>query len=158
VTVTNVRNNNATFDIIVTYGTRIEAFRGITLPAVSRSPTNPDAKINGVSTLATVAPPSGKNFGTKLGTVPVPAINWIDVTDSLTYVSGSPESLTRSPAPRCPSPRGSALSRSSTRRRKRPPAARPWIRRRESALPVICCRRTRTAPTLLDGGIPCQLH
>ena len=88
VAITNVRNSNKTFDVIVTYGTRIETFRGITLPVATGAATNPDAMINGVSTLVSVAPPSGGSFGNALATVPVPAVTWTDVTHGLTYATG----------------------------------------------------------------------
>jgi phage tail sheath protein FI len=88
VAITNVRSNGTVFDVIVTYGNRIETYRGITLPAVKGAATNPDTMINGVSTLVTVAPPSGHQFGSAL-TLPIPAITWTDVTHGLTtYVTG----------------------------------------------------------------------
>jgi phage tail sheath protein FI len=93
VTITNVRNGNATFDVIVTYGTRVETYRGITLPATYDShgkgaPTNPDTMINGVSTLVTVAHPAGQTFGSALPKPQVPAITWTDADHGLTYVTG----------------------------------------------------------------------
>jgi uncharacterized protein len=52
-----------TFDVIITYGSRIETFRGVVLngPAASA----PDNMINGASTLVTVAA-TGGNFGTAM--------------------------------------------------------------------------------------------
>ncbi|MEO8714661.1 MAG: phage tail sheath subtilisin-like domain-containing protein [Acetobacteraceae bacterium] len=53
-----------TFDVIVTYGARIETFRGV---VIGGDPNlAPDKKINGASTLVSVAPPSGNGFGTSL--------------------------------------------------------------------------------------------
>ena len=50
------------FDVIITYGPRIETFRGVVIngdPSLA-----PDARINGdTSTLVTVAPPAGNSFG-----------------------------------------------------------------------------------------------
>jgi uncharacterized protein len=92
VTITNVRTLSGgtvdgTFDIIITYGNRIETFRGITLSNAD-SPTNPDHMINGKSTLVTVVPgaTNGK-FGTKLNPVPPAAITFHDVTNA-TDVTG----------------------------------------------------------------------
>lgn len=92
VTITNVRTisggtTNGTFDVIITYGNRIETFRGITL-SNQDSPTNPDKLINNKSTLVTVAPgtPNGK-FGTALNPVPPATITFQDVT-SATDVTG----------------------------------------------------------------------
>jgi phage tail sheath protein FI len=93
VLVTNLRANaskvaNTVFDVVVTYGSRVETYRGITLPITDGAPTNPDTMINSVSTLVRVAPPStaGATFGSAL-TAPVAAITWTDVTNGLTYAS-----------------------------------------------------------------------
>src|SRR5262245_55735380 len=61
------------FDVIITYGPRIETFRGV---AINGHPSlAPDAKINDkTSTLVTVAPPAGNGFGSSVAaniTVPV---------------------------------------------------------------------------------------
>ncbi len=54
VNVTNVRNAGATFDAVITYGSRVETFRGLQLGAANAS--SPDKVINGVSALVTAAP------------------------------------------------------------------------------------------------------
>jgi phage tail sheath protein FI len=70
VSATNVRASSPvpgspldTFDVVITYGTRIETYRGVWLggPAASA----PDAMINGASALVTVAAAAG-GFGTDL--------------------------------------------------------------------------------------------
>jgi len=83
VAITNVRNSSKTFDIIVTYGTQVETYRGVTIPvpATGHAPTDPDVMINGVSALITVAP-SGGGFGSAL-TLPVAAITWSDVSSEV---------------------------------------------------------------------------
>jgi len=92
VTITNVRTisggtANGTFDVIITYGNRVETFRGITLSNAD-SPTNPDNVINGKSTLVTVAPGAANGkFGTALKTVPPGAITFHDVAGA-TDVTG----------------------------------------------------------------------
>jgi phage tail sheath protein FI len=70
VTITNIRAANATFDIVVTYGTRVETWRGFTLNGA----TDPDlaATINKLSGLINVASDGG-NWGTAV-TPPVAAI------------------------------------------------------------------------------------
>ena len=52
VAITNVRDSGATFDILVTYGTRVETYRGIQLGGA----TTPDRTINAVSGLISVGP------------------------------------------------------------------------------------------------------
>jgi phage tail sheath protein FI len=82
VTFTNVRTSGTVFDVIVTYGTQVETYRGITLPIpVAPAPpaaTDPDVMINGISKLVTVAPGSG-GFGNSY-TPPATAPAWVDVT------------------------------------------------------------------------------
>jgi uncharacterized protein len=53
------------FDVIITYGARIETFRGV---VINSDPSlAPDAKINAnTSTLVTVAPPTGNGFGSSV--------------------------------------------------------------------------------------------
>jgi phage tail sheath protein FI len=51
------------FDLIVTYGTRTETFLGVVIGGNDPS-LAPDKKINDVSTLVSVAPLSGSDFGT----------------------------------------------------------------------------------------------
>jgi phage tail sheath protein FI len=72
VTVSNLRASSPipgsplnTFDLVITYGaTQIETFRGV---VIGGDPNlAPDKKINGVSTLVTLAPPAGQGFGTSL--------------------------------------------------------------------------------------------
>jgi uncharacterized protein len=52
------------FDVIITYGARIETFLGVVIGGDPKDA--PDKKINDVSTLVTVAPLSGGNFGTSV--------------------------------------------------------------------------------------------
>jgi phage tail sheath protein FI len=85
VAITNIRNGNKTFDVIVTYGTRIETYRGVTLSGATASPTDPAGMINGVSTLVSVGK-SGGSFGSTLD-VPVGAITWTDVINGLATLS-----------------------------------------------------------------------
>jgi phage tail sheath protein FI len=89
---TNVRSGGAVFDVIITYGTQIETYRGITLPTGAKpAPTDPDVMINGISKLVTVAKASG-GFGNSYpaaATVPpTPPPAWADVTAGQTYTTG----------------------------------------------------------------------
>jgi len=52
------------FDVIITYGLRVETFLAVVIGGTQKDA--PDTKINKVSTLVTVAPPSGGNFGTSI--------------------------------------------------------------------------------------------
>jgi uncharacterized protein len=63
VTITNVRSGNVVFDAIVTYGTRVETYRGIQL--TTGGAPQPAAAINGVSQLVQVAPAAG-GYGTSI--------------------------------------------------------------------------------------------
>ncbi|HLY57850.1 MAG TPA: IPT/TIG domain-containing protein [Stellaceae bacterium] len=63
VTITNVRNGGATFDVIITYGTRVETYRSIQLTGTKGQ--LPDAMINGISELVTVAP-AAAGYGTTI--------------------------------------------------------------------------------------------
>jgi len=57
VTITNVRAGGGTFDVVITYGNRVETYRGLVLAG---SPGQaPDRVINGVSQLVTVTPAAG---------------------------------------------------------------------------------------------------
>jgi phage tail sheath protein FI len=80
VTITNLRNAGKTFDIVITYGTQVETYRGVTIPVVAGhpAPTDPDVMINGVSSLVTVVP-SATGFGSAV-TTPIAAITWTDVS------------------------------------------------------------------------------
>ena len=71
VSVTNVRASRSTtpvakavFDVVVTYGTRVETFRNVSLDPLDNR--IPDAVINGVSTLISVDP--GAGYGTAIDT------------------------------------------------------------------------------------------
>jgi hypothetical protein len=78
---TNVRTNGTIFDVIITYGTQIETYRGITLPLGTKpAPTDPNVMINGISKLVTVAAGSG-GFGTSY-TPPSTPPHWADVTQN----------------------------------------------------------------------------
>jgi uncharacterized protein len=63
VTITNVRNNGSTFDVVITYGTRVETYRGIQLSGSAGQ--LPAAVINNVSELVEVAP-SASGYGTSI--------------------------------------------------------------------------------------------
>ena len=84
ITVTNIRSAVTVFDVIVTYGSQVETFRGITIPTVAATPkpTDPDAMINGRSVLVTVAPgASGTgSYGAKISGPPSSSVTWTDVT------------------------------------------------------------------------------
>jgi phage tail sheath protein FI len=56
VTITNVRGGGGTFDLVITYGNRVETYRGLMLSGTTQSPST---VINGVSQLVTVAPAAG---------------------------------------------------------------------------------------------------
>jgi phage tail sheath protein FI len=79
---TNVRASGTVFDVIVTYGTQIETYRGVTLPTSTKpAPTDPNVMINGISKLVTVAPPTGGGFGSSY-TPPSTPPAWVDVTQT----------------------------------------------------------------------------
>ena len=70
-TITNLRNSTGvtpavydTFDLILTYGTRVEVYRSINLTIPQGSANSLDKLINGISTLVTVEPISGTSYGT----------------------------------------------------------------------------------------------
>ena len=64
-TITNVRNSGDTFDLVVTYGTRVETYRGLSLG----SATTPDLVVNKVSGLVNLAPDTGAGgWGTAIVT------------------------------------------------------------------------------------------
>jgi uncharacterized protein len=57
VTITNVRNGGATFDVVISYGVRLETYRAVQLSGPAAQ--SPAGMINGVSKLVTVAPAAG---------------------------------------------------------------------------------------------------
>src|SRR5271165_6079141 len=70
-TVTNLRASSPalpavydTFDLVVTYGTRIEVYRSVNLTIPQGKPKSLDKLINGVSSLVTVQPLTGTSYGT----------------------------------------------------------------------------------------------
>ena len=63
VTITNVRSGGSTFDVIVTYGTRLESYRGVQIGGPPGQA--PDKIINGVSKLVSVAP-TAMGYGTSI--------------------------------------------------------------------------------------------
>jgi phage tail sheath protein FI len=63
VTITNVRNGGGTFDAVITYGSRIETYRGIQLNGATAQ--QPAGVINGVSKLVQVAAATG-GYGTTI--------------------------------------------------------------------------------------------
>jgi hypothetical protein len=70
-TVTNLRNSTGatpavfdTFDLILTYGTRVEVYRSVNITVPQGSPNSLDRLINNISTLVTVEPISGTSYGT----------------------------------------------------------------------------------------------
>ena len=79
-TVSNVRKPSggstySQFDLVITYGTRIEVYRGLNLSIPQGQSKSLDSVINGVSSLVTVQPISGNSYGTEFpsGTPPAPA-------------------------------------------------------------------------------------
>lgn len=76
-TVANLRKNSAgtaytIFDLVITYGTRVEVYRSIDVTIAQGQPKSLDALINGVSALITVKPTAGTSYGTQFtsGTPP----------------------------------------------------------------------------------------
>src|SRR4051794_25670381 len=63
VTIANIRNSGATFDVVITYGTHVETYRGLDLGATPAHPAT--AAINGVSALVRVAADAG-GWGTAI--------------------------------------------------------------------------------------------
>ena len=68
-TVTNLRTSTNpavfdVFDLIITYGTRIEVYRSVSLKINQGLPNSIDKLINNISTLVTVEPISGTSYGT----------------------------------------------------------------------------------------------
>ena len=71
VTITNVRGGGGTFDVVITYGNRVETYRGMML---SGNPVKaPATMINGVSQLVTVAPAAG-GYGSAIGLQQIPLV------------------------------------------------------------------------------------
>jgi len=73
--VTNLRasssvSGNDTFDLIITYGTRVEVYRSLNLAAAAGTTGSLDQVINGASALVTVAPMSGTSYGAKFTAAP----------------------------------------------------------------------------------------
>jgi phage tail sheath protein FI len=52
-----------TFDLVVTYGTRVEAYRGLNISIAQGQPKSLDKMINGVSSLVRVQPMTGTSYG-----------------------------------------------------------------------------------------------
>ena len=83
-TVTNLRQKSGSsdytiFDLVITYGTRVEVYRGVDVTIAKGQPKSLDLLINGISSLVTVQPTSGTSYGTKFasGTAPAPVpIQW----------------------------------------------------------------------------------
>jgi hypothetical protein len=72
VSITNLRSSASaniydTFDLVITYGTRIEVYRSINLTLAKKMPKSLDSLINGVSTLVTVEPLTGTLYGPAAG-------------------------------------------------------------------------------------------
>lgn len=70
--ITNLRTSVSatvydTFDLVITYGTRIEVYRNVNLSLALKAPKSLDSLINGVSTLVTVAPITGTAYGPSTG-------------------------------------------------------------------------------------------
>jgi len=90
ITVTNIRSAKTVFDVIVTYGTQIETYRGITLPVGTKpKPTDPAVMINGISKLVTVAAPSGGTYGNTISGPPASTVKWTDVFDAHVVTSAA---------------------------------------------------------------------
>jgi phage tail sheath protein FI len=78
-TVANLRKNSAgtaytIFDLVITYGTRVEVYRSVDVTIAQGLPNSLDALVNGVSSLITVQPSAGTSYGTQFasGTPPAP--------------------------------------------------------------------------------------
>jgi phage tail sheath protein FI len=70
-------NSYTLFDLVITYGSKIEGYRGIDITIAQGQPNSLDKLINGISTLVTVQPISGTSYGTQFpvaagATLPVP--------------------------------------------------------------------------------------
>lgn len=52
------------FDLVITYGTRVEVYRGLDISIAQSAPKSLDKVINGVSNLVTVQPMTGTSYGT----------------------------------------------------------------------------------------------
>lgn len=92
ITVTNIRTSNTVFDVIVTYGTQVETYRGITLPVgTTPKPTDPNVMINSVSKLVRVTPgqTGTGSYGASISGPPASSVKWTDVTaNAATYSTG----------------------------------------------------------------------
>lgn len=71
VNVTNLRASNSatptvydTFDLVITYGTRIEVYRSVSLKNLQGTANSLDKLLNNISTLVTVEPITGTSYGT----------------------------------------------------------------------------------------------
>ncbi len=69
-TITNLRNSTGatpavydTFDLIITYGSRIEVYRSVNITNAQGTAGSLDKLINNISTLVTVEPMSGTSYG-----------------------------------------------------------------------------------------------
>ena len=71
-TISNLRTNPQStvsnppytlFDLVITYGSKIEVYRGVDISIGQGQPNSLDTLINGVSTLVTVQPISGTSYG-----------------------------------------------------------------------------------------------
>lgn len=78
-TVTNLRNSTGanppvfdTFDLIITYGTRIEVYRSVNITIQQGKAGSLDKLINNISTLVTVAPISGNSYGSAFAYTTLP--------------------------------------------------------------------------------------
>jgi phage tail sheath protein FI len=84
-TVTNLRTNPASatpnaytlFDLVITYGVKIEVYRSVDLTLAQGAPKSVDKLINGVSSLVTAQPITGTSYGTQFpvaggATLPIP--------------------------------------------------------------------------------------
>jgi phage tail sheath protein FI len=70
VTVTNLRAAPGStvytlFDLVITYGAKIEVYRSVDLTIAQGSPKSLDIVINGVSSLVTIQPITGTSYGTQ---------------------------------------------------------------------------------------------
>lgn len=65
VTINNIQTGNVIADVTIAYGTQAETFRGITIAGPTDGANYIDNRINGKSTLVTVAP-TGANYGASI--------------------------------------------------------------------------------------------
>ena len=99
-TVTNLRNSTGvtppvfdTFDLIITYGTRIEVYRSVNLTINQGLANSLDKRINNISTLVTVEPISGVSYGAAFTYTTLPPAPPKPVNFALLTIDTSPSPI-----------------------------------------------------------------